>query len=310
MSDLNPRRLPPKAATAAFLDAKIEFLVDAHVWPGRQLLNAAGWMSNFTEAERPFAHNLLNVFMYYNDQLVDALFVGASRQLSAVVTAHTRDTQYARTQWERFLSGTVITYVPGERPNITDSGILFARKARQVLGIRENQIKDPAAAVKALCSGATRHVLLVDDFIGSGQQVAVAWHRRYSVGICQRKSFNAAQSAGANIYYAPLIATRTGLDKIGTDCPGLRVLPGHVLTDEYCLTAAGSALWPSNLKAQAWRFLRDASARAGIVDALGSEWDGFGNLALPLAFHHGVPDATLPLYYWEQRGWTPLVRRR
>ena len=183
-------------------------------------------------------------------------------------------------------------------------------RARQVLGIGQGQIVEPADAVNALFSGTTAHVLLVDDFVGSGQQVSVAWHRRYSVGAFQSQSLDGARNQGANIYYTPLIATQTGLERIETDCPGLTVLPAHVLTEEYCLTSMTSTLWPSNLKRDARRFLRATSDRAGIVEALGSEWNGFGNLALPLAFHHGVPDATLPLYYWEQQGWTPLVRRR
>ena len=63
-------------------------------------------------------------------------------------------------------------------------------------------------------------------------------------------------------------------------------------------------------KPGAHEFLFEASRRAGIVDELGSNWAGFENLALPLAFFHCVPDATLPLYFWERNGWSPLIRRR
>ena len=86
--------------------------------------------------------------------------------------------------------------------------------------------------------------------------------------------------------------------------------PAHVLDDEYSLISERSRLWPATLEAGAHEFLFEASRRAGIVDELGSNWAGFENLALPLAFFHCVPDATLPLYFWERNGWSPLIRRR
>lgn len=309
-TDPNLRRLIPKAASAASIDAKVQFLVDVHVWPERQRLNAPGWLKNFTAAERPFAYNLLNVFMYYNDLLVDALFVGAFRQLSATITASTRDIAQARRLWFTFLSRLLVSYVPGERPNITDSGILFARKARQVLGISEAQIVEPPTAVNALFSKPAPPILLVDDFVGSGQQTAVAWHRQYPVAAGHRASFLTAPTHRGSIYYTPLITTQSGLARITADCPGLEMLPSHVIGEAYSLTSPQSTLWPATLKPDAARVLEGASRRAGIVDALGSQWNGLDNLALPLAFCHGVPDATLPLYYWEENGWTPLVRRR
>ena len=109
--DLN--RLSPRAASAASIDAKVKFLVDVHIWPERQFLNSTGWMDNFTQSERPFAYHLLNAFMYYNERLVDALFVGAFRQLSAIITASTLDMAQARRSWSIFLSRLLLTYVPG-----------------------------------------------------------------------------------------------------------------------------------------------------------------------------------------------------
>ena len=61
---------------------------------------------------------------------------------------------------------------------------------------------------------------------------------------------------------------------------------------------------------QAW--IADASRRGGVPDTNGAQpgdWRGFAKLGLALAFEHGVPDATLPLFYWDGPGWEPLMRR-
>ena len=164
--------------------------------------------------------------------------------------------------------------------------------------------------MKALYSKDPRPVLLVDDFVGSGQQTTICWHRQYSTGPVSGGSFSTAPAHREGVYYIPPITTHDGLVKITADCPGLTMLPAHVLGEDYSLTSPKCRLWPDGLKADASRFLKDVSQRAGIVDELGPNWDGFGNLALPLAFYHCVPDATLPLYYWDRNGWTPLVRMR
>jgi hypothetical protein len=43
--------------------------------------------------------------------------------------------------------------------------------------------------------------------------------------------------------------------------------------------------------------------------AVVNDWQGFHKLGLALAFQHCVPDATLPLFYWEHNEWHPLIRR-
>jgi hypothetical protein len=67
--------------------------------------------------------------------------------------------------------------------------------------------------------------------------------------------------------------------------------------------------WPEHLKTSATDWLYETSRRAGIVDGYTHGWKGFHDLGLALAFDGSVPDATLPLFHWEEGSWTPLVRR-
>ena len=252
---------------------------------------------------------MLNVFLFYNQPLVDALFVAVVQKLSATLTAQASSLAQARGLWRAFLQHVVVTYVPGERPGPTDSGVLFARKARQVLGIHENQILEPADALTRLWHNPELPLLLVDDFVGTGNQTIDAWHRPYPLQGDATLCFAAISEPASYICYTPLLATGRGLREISANCHGLQVCPAHILDEGYSLASRASVLWPENLKLAAPGFLFEASQRAGIVPRLGPDWKGLHQLALPLAFSHGVPDATLPLYYWRENGWKPLIRR-
>ena len=302
-------RLPAKAVSEPFILSKLQFLMDIGVWPSRDRLDYHGWLRNFNTIEMPFALNMLNVFLYFNESLVDALFRRAVNQLSTAVTQSAHTLYAATHQWRQFLQTICVTYVEGELPNPTDSGLLFARKARQILGISENQIGEPRTVLYALLKGRVCTILLLDDFIGSGQQAVTTWSREYSFGSEGTYSLARASKNGVKVFYVPLLATTYGLEGISRDCSRLSVHPAHVLNYQYSLIDPDSALWPLELQSDAVAVLYSASLRAGIVHEYGECWSGFHKLALPVAFSHSIPDATLPLFYWDKNGWTPLIQR-
>lgn len=302
-------RLPAKAASEPFILSKLQYLVDVGVWPNRDRLDYHGWLANFRASERPYALNMLNVFLYYNDSLVDALLRRAVNQISARTTRTSQSLVDATESWRNFLRKVCVTYVEGEQPNPTDSGLVFARKARQILGIYEQQIGRPQEALLSVLQGRTHTVLLLDDFIGSGRQTITTWNRSYSFGTAGTYSFAQASKAGVKAFYVPLVSTAYGLGEIERECPGLTVYPAHVLNSQYSLTDSNSVLWPDELKSSAADVIFSVSRRAGIVNELGNYWNGFHKLALAVAFGHSIPDATLPLFFWNDNGWIPLIRR-
>ena len=222
----DPARLSTHDATETFVESKIQFLMDIGIWPVRERMDPYAWLENFSDHERPFALNLLNVFLYYNDQLVDALFHGVVERLAAHISAPATSPQEARSRWHGFFAALRVTYVEGEVPNATDSGKLFTRKARQVLGIHQERIFDPGPALSSWSEHPDSAILLVDDFVGSGSQMISTWQRRYPTASATADSFAAAAKRGAAIFYLPLIATTYGLTAIERECTGLKVYPG------------------------------------------------------------------------------------
>lgn len=306
---MDVRRLSAHEVSELFVLQKSEFFVDLHLWPEREVLNPHGWLTNFTEAERPLAVHLLNVFLYFNERLGDALLRSAVQSLSADIAARATSLTEAKARWRSFISTLTVSYVHGERPQATDSGHLFARKARQVLEIPDSQILEPAEAIAALLDTSEGELLLLDDFVGSGRQMAASWTRVYASAAGKRGTLKMLSENGIRVIYTPLVATMYGLEELRKSCPGLEVRAAHELDSRYSLTHVNSILWPDALRSKGRDFLLAASTRAGIVGNAKYGWEGFHNLALALSFWHSVPDATLPLFYWEAGDWIPLIRR-
>lgn len=284
------------------------FLSDIRVWDAELKTAARRWLGNFTETEKDYAAALLDAFVFFSDELVDRLFVAAFDVLAAEVTEQVATYSDKKDRWQSFMDQVLITHPTGEMPNVTDSGYAFDRRARQRLGISQAHILEPQQVIGQLMSGPPRPVVFVDDFVGSGDQFCKTWQREYKTAksIASFATLTSQAPAGS-FYYCPLLCTQHGLSVIDANCPGLQVRPTHLLPSEYSANHPASLLWPEALRAESVRFVDDSSERAGISAA--KRW-GYANLALALAFQHGVPDATLPILWWEDNGWIPLVRRR
>lgn len=283
-----------------------EKLVDLHAWPAAKL-DVHGWMNNFHKDEKPLASHLLSVFMYFSESMVDALFRSAFHDVCNITQTSWKNRLVENRRWNTLIDNSIITIVEGEQPNATDSGFYFARKARQVLGIPDDQILSTNDAMRRLMQGHCGPVIFVDDFVGSGEQFLKTWNRAYQGATFSQIS---AQRPNQNFVYCNAIMTKRGYDRLRREASSVILSSGNVLPENYSCVVEDSLFWPNGEASRGIEFIREVSARAGIPDTDGgeSDWRGFHKLGLALAFQHSTPDATLPIFYWEQN-WAPLVRR-
>lgn len=286
-----------------------DHLIDLHAWRADKI-DPHGWMSNFDAVERSLAAELLRRFTFYADPLVDQLYVSAFQALSNLAASQWKPFGDAKQDWASFVSGALITWVQGERPHPADSGQIFIRKARQLLGIAESQMCSPVDVVRRIGAGHAGAVIFVDDFVGSGEQFLTTWKRTYpSEGL---PAFRTVLASRANVYYCNLMTTEWGLGRISAEAPEVTVVCGNVVPRAHTLVGGHSTLWSSSaLLADIQAFVKTCSVKLGYGEDGGGEqdWEGFHKLGLGLAFEHSTPDATLPIFYSQTNGWKPLVRR-
>lgn len=252
--------------------------------------------------------------MYVSDQLVDAQFLSAFQNISNIVLDDWKVFSEAKLIWNDFLNRCLIVPVQGEEPSPADSGYTFARKARQILRIPEDQLVDLDTAIEAMLSGQNIPIVFVDDFVGSGEQFTKTLARPSRREGIAGQSIQSAARANPNsqIFYCNVAMTSKGKDRVLRDYPNVILSSGNTLGPEYSWTSVDGFMWPSEQRSGGISMVKKYSKRLGYADEDGSEndWRGFHCLGLGLAFEHSTPDATLPIFFSERENWSPLVTRR
>lgn len=297
--------------TEDFVLTKCQFFTSTQVWPLKTKLDPDGWLANFDANDKSMATQLLNSFMYFSDDVIDRMFVSAVQGLSREVTTIHAPLSQRRSEWSCFLDETVFTFPTGENPFVGDSGHLFVRRARDLLGLDEAQVLSPDYALEKIGRGSAKGVVFVDDFVGTGQQFLKTWRRRYSrtsdsfETLASRMSFSA--------FYCPLFCTTYATsNQLNPITNRVTLSPSHWLTREHCLFTSDSIWWPDAMKPHVHAFIRDYSMRIGLPDTNGNEvrdWQAYNKLGLAVAFRHCCPDATIPLFDTTENGWCPLWKR-
>lgn len=118
-------------------------LVDFNAWEQTKI-DPEGWLSNFSDSERPFALVLLSRFTFLADHLVDQLFRSAFQNLSNVLFGEEwPEFGMVCERWRNFCNSALITIVQGETPKSWDDrlgnyrfAVLFTLRRRRP-GIRK-----------------------------------------------------------------------------------------------------------------------------------------------------------------------------
>lgn len=289
-------------------------MVTTGLWPKKANFDPAAWLSNFNAEELPLAQRLLEGFTFFSDELVKQMFRSAFIDVSKLVVTDKDGYATAQNQWAQFVDSIIVVRVTGEIPRDADSGFTFARLARDVLLVPQERIVGPEHALIHLAKGGKGNVLFVDDFVGSGNQFGDTWEREYSidVGLVSFKALASQANCKASFFYCPVVCTELGRKNILDRCGSVvQIAPAHFFGAAQSVHSDNSAIWREDMQTEGPEFVRTASARAGIPYKNGAEgcWMGFHKLGLAVAFSHGYPDATIPLFYSTDNNWQPLIRK-
>lgn len=285
-----------------------ERLVDLHVWP-RRAVEYRGWLDNFDNGDRRLAVHMLSRFSYFSHELVDQLFLSAFKTLSNAIVPNVLLPHARRQAWQHFVESVIVVPVMGERPNPSDSGWGFARKARQLLGIDERRLMQPADALARIADGSVAPVMFVDDFVGSGEQFLKTWLRVHHLPGGDASFAYLSTRFGAS--YCNVFSTAYSRRRLRLQAPSVALASGNVIPFDHNFAALGSAMWPEGSAMEGARLARRIGRELGFTRNDGGEgdWRGFHRLGLGIAMQDSTPDANLPLFFSDNGGWTPLVRR-
>lgn len=285
---------------------KCDTLVQSGLWTRRKIRPRA-WLNNFKHDENDHlaAAIILDQVLFFSRAAAESLQRTAFDYLLS---------EFRRRGGSHNHPGAIVwTHVQDERPNPTDSGFTYARNLRIHCGVDEESIVPPEKILDAAAAGLP--IVLVDDFLGSGEQLLKSWSRNFGDG---RSLASIFAESPFPAYYMCLAASEYGKDRVQDNgCP-VKLVPAHTLENSYhilCRDFSPSVPCRSEVTHRIDTFLRKWGPDLTLPDYM-SHPDvrsyGFHGLGLTYAVEDGTPDATLPVIWapGPTRTWTTLVERR
>jgi hypothetical protein len=153
----------------------------------------------------------------------------------------------------------------------------------------------------AIQSQNVKAIIFVDDFLGSGDQFSQFLHS-------QKLPF---VHPGVHWIYAPVIASREGLDLLRSVQPTVKLVTAEVLEDTHKFFCA------ANWKLLTSGAIADADAKAFYLELLkrkGLNFStfefGYSDMELCIGLEHSSPDNSLPILWYKGPNWTSLFDPR
>ena len=286
---------------------KFKYYQDIRLWPKNSEFDYEGWLENFSVDEQPIAQRILDFFVYFPDDIIDQLFrtvVGRAGYFFKKYDSTWSNESFSNNCWYSF--------VPGEDPNAADSGYIYTRKVREVLGVPQDRLKTFGEILMLLDETQTpQNVILTDDFVGTGNQCVNAWNRRLYDDF-DKSLKEVVEARGHKMIYVPLIVNERGKYNITGRCDGLGLEYAYELGTQWNLFLPNCLCWNGDvgLFKDGVALIRERSIGIGIQDD-NSECSvkGFGGQGLALGFSNGIPDACPGLFFKEAEKWVPLKKK-
>lgn len=137
--------------------------------------------------------------------------------------------------------------------------------------------------------GADDTLVLIDDFVGSGDSACTAW----------KESFAELVPGIGRVFLLVVVAIANGRQRVGQET-SLTCVAGQELTDHDNFFADQCNSFTKAEKDTILRYCQRANRR---------EPKGYKDCGLVLTFQHRCPNNTLPIFHVENRRWSGLFPR-
>lgn len=237
------------------------------------------WLGQFSVGDRDVAARLLDsVDFYHGDRIEDAL-----RTALATLPGWHREETQRQGRW-RFAA---MSQSAGESG---DSMLHMFRIANQLTRSKYNELFITPSRILQQGLGPDDSLVLLDDFVGTGDQVCKAWGAGFS---------ELAAGVG-RVYLLVVAACQGGKQRVEAET-GLNVLSADELAEADNVFSDACTHFPAEDKARILKYCRRAKPKNP---------KGHGDSGLVVVFAHRCPNNSLPaLHAMRRNHWRPLFPR-
>lgn len=294
----------------------ISFMFSQQQWSGLTQAELSQWMQNFrtlSPHEMEKVYKLLVHIIYFSEKDLECVLregvyncVAYKAVLEKQLNSNFETSSRAlTTTYEDELKKTCfVPLLDSHSPH--ESGNFISRLLVQQRVIDQTQSMFIEDAAEAIRYGAFSRLVIVDDCVGSGQQLETFW-------TCQPimdggspisiSTFCKKYNVSAN--YITLFGYNQNISKLKSDFADLNIFCVRCLSDEHRVFTDNSYVWDDEAElTEALDLFSDLCRNAGIP------LRGYCDLDFAFIMHNTIPDWTLPMFWKRNTDWNLLMRRK
>ena len=273
-----------------------DFLLHTHQWSNITPVEYAKWLSNFNDIPdgQYIACRLLNRFLYYSDKDIKKLLVDAINdvysqqvvlplQLSKDFSSLPSENEYEIN--EAIKRTLFIPLTPWGDPGA--SGLYIMRCIHNYYKPRVQSCH--VSEVIDSMSAPYDRIVIVDDFVGSGEQFADFWETAEIKDGTLLRDWCCSHQIQAN--YLALIGYEKTLTELESRFSDINISFAEVLDESHRIFTSNHLCWEDAEEQQTVRTLLETE-----LSKYGIRLMGFHDLDFAVAVHDTIPDWSLPMF--------------
>jgi len=227
-----------------WIKKKIGFYISTGRWDNISAAQLNAWLGNFDEEGQKWAYALLNNFIYYPARdvkqlcrygLTKVIFRAELQEVDRNQDFCCTDNALRQELVDRIRDTRFVPLLSEGNP--TESGNAIARVYTTLDLINERQVIRPDEILACIAKKSCKRFLLVDDFMGTGEQLRSFWNQPFSWLKVNKHDMSLSQISAkykdTSFDYLVLVATAPGLQYVENLVPGLSISFCEKLSEEY-----------------------------------------------------------------------------
>lgn len=293
---------------------KVYFYIESKFWSKLDIDTLHAWISNFKTTEEKYcALKLLDRFVFYSEEdivrMIDFGFYESILKRKIIDFEIANDFQVKNDVLLKFKSDFILNtrVLPLLTDNLSESSLAMVRYLTNDIGFPERNILD-LNNLKSEDLEKSKNLIILDDFIGSSNQLHTFWNFT-EIQVDGEAIFPKnlkSRFPNLEIEYFCLICTEDGYANFHAQTidVGLRITYCEMLTNKYKVFGKDSVYF-NNEEVEVCKNVLDSLCQKQTIDLL-----GYKSLDYAIAFHHSIPDSSLPLFYSQTNNWNPLFKNK
>ncbi len=290
------------------------FMVNQNQWTGLSFEDIERWIDNFNELdqnERYFAYRLLAHIIYFSEKdLVKALDYGLYKclvyesMLDEQLKSKFRMSSKAidNIYHEQKSKAVFVPLLDNNGPH--ESGNYISRLLVQHELIRTEQSLYLDDVLNYCNRSDVRKIIIVDDCVGSGQQLKDFCKSRFRNGNNCTELYDFCVKHNIEILYLTLFGYDKSIIELQNELKYMKIYCVRYLTERQRVFSDESYVWKDGEREKAVELFKRITRSVGIP------FLGYNNLDFAFVMNNTIPDWSLPIFWKENAEWNLLIRRK